>query len=58
MHKSKEWEDVLQSEVDEYGNTIAHLAAESGNVQVFKVRVSAEMQVLACLIHVGIASSL
>ena len=43
MHKSSEWEDVLQSAVDEYGNTIAHLAAESGNVQVFMVRVSAQM---------------
>ena len=58
MHKSSEWEDVLQSAVDEYGNTIAHLAAESGNVQVFMVRVSAQMQVLVCLIHVGIASAL
>jgi len=41
MHKSPEWEEVLQSTVDEYGNTISHLAAESGNVQTFRVRVSA-----------------
>lgn len=37
MHKSPELEKILMEKVDGYGNTVAHLAAESGNVEVFKV---------------------
>lgn len=38
MHDSKELEEILQRPVDNYGNTVIHLAAESGYSSVFKVQ--------------------
>ena len=39
MHQTKELEKFLISPLDNDDNTIAHLAAEGGNISVFKVSI-------------------
>lgn len=37
MHTSPQSVMLLQEKVDDYDNNVAHLAAECGNIEIFKV---------------------